>query len=404
MSLWSLPRCIRLALTVSACVFGLGLSGSALAGSDEYAFVWAGDAHATSYTPSTSYQFNSTGGVNRVQRLATGRYRVELPGVGEPSGEGNVQVTAYGGDANHCKVSSWTTQASPRLTRITVRCFDATGARADTRFSARYVGHGDASSNMAHLWANDSGRFWYTPNTRYQFNSFGGRARIRRTNIGSYQVLIPMPGRLNWDDPHLGNLLVTAYGTDEVSCYVADQRGMLAGNRLNYMGIRFAGHDVTVGENTLYALVRCHDGGRVRDSRFSLSFARLDVPGSHSAFQNVGAYATGLNPFTLISETGNGWFDFNSWFGGSHHRRNEIQHIGAGNYIVVLQGMASARPDTVQVSAHGHSAYTERRCKVGHWWRRSGDTHVRVYCTDASGTRRDARFSVQLVTGRELVH
>ena len=76
-----------------------GIDGSDLA------YVWANLPSAASYVPSRSYQANSSGATNQIQRLDTGTYLVKLPNLGRRAG--HVQVTAYGSGPERCKVISW---------------------------------------------------------------------------------------------------------------------------------------------------------------------------------------------------------------------------------------------------------------------------------------------------------
>jgi hypothetical protein len=99
------------------------------------AYVWANQQGAASYTPSLSYQYNSTGGTNTITRSGVGVYQVRLPGAGNVSG--HVQVTAYGSGSTRCKVQSWTSTVTAKL--VNVRCFDTAGAPADSRDVVDFV-------------------------------------------------------------------------------------------------------------------------------------------------------------------------------------------------------------------------------------------------------------------------
>jgi hypothetical protein len=53
-------------------------SGGSATGTTD--FVWANQPAASNYTPSLPFQFNSSGGTNRITRLGAGQYQVKLPG------------------------------------------------------------------------------------------------------------------------------------------------------------------------------------------------------------------------------------------------------------------------------------------------------------------------------------
>ena len=58
-----------------------------------YAHFWAGNPSSTTpYVAGAPYTYNSSGGANRIERTATGRYSVTLEGVNDSTRGGNVQV------------------------------------------------------------------------------------------------------------------------------------------------------------------------------------------------------------------------------------------------------------------------------------------------------------------------
>lgn len=78
-----------------------------------------------------TYSYNPSGGVNSVLRLSLGRYRVELPG---SSANASLHVTAYGTGAEHCSIESFWAGV------VYVRCFNTSGAVADSKFSLHHTG------------------------------------------------------------------------------------------------------------------------------------------------------------------------------------------------------------------------------------------------------------------------
>lgn len=183
-------------------------------------YVWANQPTSGSYVPSPSYQANSSGATNRIDRLGVGAYRVRLPNLGRVAG--HVQVTAYGAGAERCKVGSWGPVGAEQ--QIRVFCYGPTGNRVDTRFTLTYVRNGNIlgasplccnpdGHPTAYAWANQPTAASYTPALAYQFADFG-RITISRLGVGSYAVHTPRSlGN--------GNVQVTAYGDGSAQCKVS---------------------------------------------------------------------------------------------------------------------------------------------------------------------------------------
>jgi len=109
-----------------------------LASAQKSGYVWADNPASASYTPSTMYSFNSSGGAITINRSGVGTYAVKFSGLGGgPSAGGNVQVTAYGAGSESCKVMNWGS-GGPDFT-INVRCLNSSGGPVDTRYSINVV-------------------------------------------------------------------------------------------------------------------------------------------------------------------------------------------------------------------------------------------------------------------------
>ncbi len=80
--------------------------------------------------------YSSTGGEVEVSRLSTGRYVTTFLNA-NTTGGGNVQITALGADAFHCKVRQMAAAGSSFS--IFVDCYDASNALIDSRFSLLYT-------------------------------------------------------------------------------------------------------------------------------------------------------------------------------------------------------------------------------------------------------------------------
>jgi hypothetical protein len=188
-------------------------------------FAWANQESAASYTPPSTH----AEGVSNITRSGVGLYTVKMAGdrVG-----GNVQVTAYGTNANYCKVSSWIV-GGDSATRAFVRCYDTSGQLADTQFTLRYtVMPGDFYPyDESYTWANDATDSSYTPDTDYQelvdchqengplICSHGTDNLAGRSSKGHYWA--SYPGAQFRES----TALVTAYGTDSSYCKVAKWSG-----------------------------------------------------------------------------------------------------------------------------------------------------------------------------------
>ena len=96
-----------------------------------FVYAWSNRLAGTSATPPL-YTHNPMGGVS-VDRTDAGRYAVRFSGLGDPRGDGNVQVTAYGDDNRRCNVSSWDSIGDDFVANVL--CMEATGRAADSRFS-----------------------------------------------------------------------------------------------------------------------------------------------------------------------------------------------------------------------------------------------------------------------------
>jgi hypothetical protein len=141
-------------------------------------YIWANAGSSVigvPYVPSPTYSYNAVGRAtaNLVTRTAVGTYTVTCKGVGggnlfaspadssvvaegvstnkvardgeaaeelkaNPWGPGgHVQVTAYGGDSDYCKVVGWVTGGADFS--VTVRCFNHAGGLSDNQFDLLFV-------------------------------------------------------------------------------------------------------------------------------------------------------------------------------------------------------------------------------------------------------------------------
>ncbi len=97
-------------------------------------YAWANNPTATSYTPSTTYSYNSSGKGITITRPNTGNYSVKCEGIGgDGKSGGHVQVTAYGFDTHSCKIRYWSSFGKDFVANVA--CYSEDGASKDSRFT-----------------------------------------------------------------------------------------------------------------------------------------------------------------------------------------------------------------------------------------------------------------------------
>lgn len=339
-----------------------------------HGWVWAHSPTSNSYTPSTWYQYNSAGGNNTIYRSGTGVYLVTFPGLGGAGG--NIQVTSYGWDANHCGVGYWYTTGADLRTQV--RCYTAAGATADSRFVAHYHREGFAESGAvfhtpatAYLWAHSPTSSRYSPSTYYAWNDTGSGTTIRRLGTGHYEVTVP-------GHPLTGShAQVTAYGATPDTCKVTGWYGV--------------GNDavVAVGCFTL--------SGVARDNRFTFSLSSNATPSFESS---LAARRRGAHAWVLVNDDNAvrtpKAYQYNALVAAASTRTITTTRYGVGSYgVSIPRAIAVGAADTVQVTAMGADSAA---CKVRYWGRYSTSTAVRVSCMDASGAPVDSGFLITYVT------
>jgi len=365
-------------------LFGCGAEGSseptarseqALAPASGAGFVWS-SSPTGAFAASTSYSYNSTGGANFITQLTTGQYRVDFPGLGSVIG-GDVQVTAYGGGSERCKVYYWTSSGS--TLQAYINCYSATGAPANSLFTANYVRRSDHPGiEGSYVWANDPTSASYTPSPTYSWNSTGGAITISHTpGSGIYTVAL---GGQNLGG---GTVEVTAYGASNSYCKVGG----------------WGGTSVTVV---------CFNGstGLAADSQFDLIFGtqtpppldfRSSSPNNIWSFSYAWAYSPTAASYTLSGPyqigkvsccTDGAGYPF-----GATQAPGTITRSSVGSYNVKFPGLAtiSASPSNVKVTGYGYGSDT---CKVTNWYTSGSDAFANVACFNAAGARVDAYYTI----------
>jgi hypothetical protein len=175
--------------------FTLTYTNPKLSSSDEYGYVWASQPTAAEYVESGPYQANSKGGKNRIRRVGTGEYDVEMTSLGGDP-EGNIQINAYGSGAARCKSPWWGPDGTTQ--KIRVRCHGPSGQLVDTMFTAAYFSgtahavvpaeYSGYAPATAYVWAEKASEPFYAPDARYARDSMGGDATVKRFGAGDYRV------------------------------------------------------------------------------------------------------------------------------------------------------------------------------------------------------------------------
>jgi hypothetical protein len=138
----------------------------------------------------TVTQYHSAGGRITSLRVAAGKWRVTMPGLGGPAPQGgSIQVTPATGSPVHCKVMNWTSSPSEQL--IYVICFTPAGAPASVPWNLTYqLGH-DITGRIP---PTDFGYVWNTltppPPTNYNSCPAGAVNRVTPPPPG-YTVTFP---------------------------------------------------------------------------------------------------------------------------------------------------------------------------------------------------------------------
>lgn len=105
-------------------------------------------------TPSITGAWNSTGGSNTVAwNSSTSDYTVTFPGIGFYNA--GVQVTAYSGGSDRCKIVGWGTGS------VNVKCFTAAGVPTASGFGLSYVERAQiARKSGGHAWITAGSVGW----------------------------------------------------------------------------------------------------------------------------------------------------------------------------------------------------------------------------------------------------
>ncbi|MEZ4886008.1 MAG: RICIN domain-containing protein [Chitinophagales bacterium] len=337
-----------------------GGTTKAIATENIKAFVWYDQPTKPSFTPSTSYQYNSVGGAITGERIGQGQYKLTIPNMAKHY-DGACHVTAYSG--NHsAQVERWA--ASGDNLQIFIRVFDAKGAPTDGRFSAMFYKETRPTANSAYLWASNEG----SPNHKYLYNGKGAIS-MKKTGTGVYQVTFEGIQMERGAEGAGGNVIATPYGT--------------AARRIQVVSWLVSG-------NKTVATVHTYDfNGEPADTRFVLSY--------NGDWTNQAAYVWGNAATKTTQYAADKSYQMNN----VSTDENMVTRLGAGSYKVTLPGIKNANASNAIAVAYGNNkAYAS----IERWGANGGvkgtDVYVKTYTADGQPT--DSQFSLLYTTNMEV--
>jgi hypothetical protein len=347
---------------------GTHVRPSTIAATARWGYVWADQPSGGDYTPDLSYQRNSQGRVNLIQReegIGDGFYRVQFPRLWSSANDGTVNITAYGsGGRTSCGYYSdidgnpWFVQPGKTIA-VEVLCIEPPFAHVDSQFDIAYSTRTEQKGRYAYVWADQPASPSYTPIADHQFNSKGLTNTITHSAIGRYAVHLPgLEGGTNG-----GTVKVTA-------------------ERSHLCNVSSWGHnDVEV-----VVFVRCFDfDGEPANTTFTMTFAnKINLLGSNKGYGYAWA-----NKQSSPSYTPDPLFSASKPGGDI-----TITRSGPGIYSVLFSGVGAEVLSHVQVTAYGT---VPNQCRVQGWAPAGDGQDIGVECYDLDGHPADSRFTIQFM-------
>src|SRR4051812_46945733 len=181
-------------------------------------YVWAYDPGAANYVAASGYEHNSAGGAVQINRSGPGAYLVRFAGMA--AGGGVAHARPYGSaNTSICTVAYWGPSGPDEV--ISVRCFNASGAPADSLFTASFTNRTASSGSLAYLWANDAASTTpYAPAAGFAYDSTGTVNHVYKQSTGLYMMYLGTVDAHYPENNDNGVYEVTAYGTAAVRCEV----------------------------------------------------------------------------------------------------------------------------------------------------------------------------------------
>jgi hypothetical protein len=184
------------------------------------AYVRADQPTTDTQVPDANHQHNSTGGINSIDREATGSHVVFLPGIDQSPAEGDsggmAKVTALGETPNTCSPHGWRPWHNPETDKdfliVRVACTTPRGDPVDAPFALSFTADLGSTPTArvpgAYVWADKEDEASYTPTKEYQYNSTHTLNTVTRSATGTYTAHLPGLTRKG------GHAQVSAYRTD----------------------------------------------------------------------------------------------------------------------------------------------------------------------------------------------
>jgi hypothetical protein len=210
-------------------------------------------------SPTVVYSSNSSGQPNSVTWSPLDeQYSVTLPGI--TFYDAGVHVTAYGGNADRCKVVGWSTGS------VVVKCFDPTGAAVAAGFGLSYTQDGLVSWGAGgHSWIDDG-----VANPSYS-SAWSAVACDSDAEFSAIAVGADVEVSLTSSYFEYGGVfpMVTAYGSDATYCNVMQWSETPASSAAD---IRF----------TTNVVVRCFNAAateiKASSTAFDISISNSSMP------------------------------------------------------------------------------------------------------------------------------
>jgi len=302
---------------------------------DFTAFAWANSSTSSSYSPNSSYSYNSSGGDITIQRSSIGKYQVTFAGVKNPNNLGHAQASPYGSNNRLVTISDLTFSGDDVIVDVSV--FSSSGTPTDGLFNVYYSAN-EIDGGFAVVL--ESGAV----NNAYSFNGSGGSISASRPFTGDYETTFSGESFGN------GIGLVTPLQTTA-----------------RHATITSFGSD-NVDYDTYNAA-----GTKTNANAFIMALGSIDY---------VGGYGYATNTSTLNASV-NLQNSYNSTGGSAR-----VVRIGTGTYYVYFGGLAGSGNTVLVTGAAG------ARAEIGGWGNVGGELRVQVRTYNSSGSLSSAPFFI----------
>ena len=346
------------------------------------AYLWADQPENNDYIPNKKHQWNSTGLPNKVRRLKTGSYQVEVPGMSQSSGVFLATACNSVESQYTAEVTEWKYEGNNLI--LDINCFDAHGNLADSQFTFTYMSDSDipienefeynddddtgepVKSAKAWVWANQVSTGQYCPHPFYQYNSYYNRNDINRVYWqGRGIYLVDLPG------------LATSRGVVHVSPY---------GNSNHSCQVSFWG---TAGSNQRIQ-VSCFKNGILVNSQFTLLFYKESRQKSERECAYLWADLPTSDYYAPNKER--------QW--NSKGFLNKVCRLDTGIYQIELPGLSPFKGAVLATAFSPPNA--QRSAKVKDWTHDGSNLVIEVNCFDANGNLTDSQFMFSYMSDVEL--